>query len=167
MYSRSAKRESAERFLAVWDGLKWPDEDLYKEAELTTNQYRFLGILECNLAFPSRPDSDRGRRHATIRLYLIPERIAFTSWSRERPEHYLIGEANTEKQTVKCMVFGVSPGRYRLKAIWNKTAPFADIDQIVYIPHSGDYESMSESVVEIERAVVTDGGTVECSQRVR
>jgi hypothetical protein len=165
IYSHSKKRDLAEKALAEWDGIEWPEMPSVKDG-IPTEPYRFLGTAACMITFPSMPDTNRGKRKAMIRVYLIPETIPFKSWAIERPEHYLLLEANTEK-TIKCAIAGVNPGRYRIRVFWDKKSPHGKPYEVLFKPSRGDYESVSESVVEIKAGGVGDFGEIQCDHEVK
>lgn len=171
--ARSYRRDTAEQLLARWDG-KGP-----KHIQLgNLDKYRYLGTLNCVVTFPHAPAKGEG----TIRLYLIPSSTPLNEWAAAPPTQYLIANLNAYYPTIRAqhewrdgqlsrdvnfVISGITPGEYRLKAVWNRAAPFADADQVIYAPHPGDYESSSSPKLTIKRAGTTHGIKLECSTPVK
>jgi hypothetical protein len=43
----------------------------------------------------------------------------------------------------------VTPGKYWIKAIWDKAAPFAEADASIPAPGKGDFETVGRPMIEI------------------
>jgi len=170
--ARSHKRETADQILARWDG-----KDSDNTGLGSSDNYQFLGTLKCSVAFTAAP----AKKEGTIRVYLIPESIPLKEWASERPAQYLIADLNYSypyvfeddrgrdgslSDLVSFIIYGVTPGRYRLKAVWDKTAPFEKKDEIVCRPRLGDYESATSPVISIRKGSATEGAKIECTKLV-
>ena len=165
----SFKRQEAESILSCWDGI-------------TTNicvmgsleEYHFLGTIKGQVALSVAPKKGDG----TLRLYLIPTDVPLEKWSGSRPQHYLIADLHSNfpmeledqkmkdfplGRTIDFIFYGVTAGNYRLKAVWNKTPPFAKPETIVCLPRSGDYENTSSPLIAVKRGRIIDGVHIECS----
>jgi hypothetical protein len=166
----SYKRETADGVLRRWDG-KVSSPEGSRE-----NPY-YLGNLNGTVIFPTAPAKNEG----TIRLYLIPEATSLNQWAATAPAQYMIADLKysyphvfekdrmsdgTLSNAVNFIIYGVTPGRYRLKAIWDKAAPFAKENEIVCQPSSGDYESTKSPLVSIYRARTTDRIKIDCNKLV-
>ncbi len=57
---------------------------------------------------------------------------------------------------------GVTPGSYRLKAVWDKSLRFAVKDEIG-VPGPGDYESGEEPSIEVVAGKSVENLTVVCT----
>jgi hypothetical protein len=170
--SCSDRRAEADQILSRWDGKK-----LERGYPVMLGNYNFLGELNCTVEFASAPGTNDGMIH----LYLIPESQSIENWASSTPEHYLIADLAYGGPTimdshgsrngrllrvVNFIISGVTPGKYRLKVVWNKVAPFPKEGAVVCRPHAGDYESESSPVVQIRAGVVTEGVRIECAKRV-
>ncbi len=166
------QRSEADRILARWDG-DGPDKPGFGSRE----DYYLLGTLEFSANLAEAPRKGDGILHA----YLIPESLPLDQWSRSQPEHYLTAdlglmfpmdirarpmkEGKLESQ-VNFIIYGITPGNYRVKVVWDKAAPIAKSDQILVKPSAGDYESVESPVVEIRKGGVTKNVTVDCLKLV-
>lgn len=171
--ARSYKREVADRILARWDGKNADDS-----GPGGSDRYEFLGTLKCTVRFTRTPAKNEG----TIRLYLLAESTPLKEWSFERPSQYLIANLDqsypylfegsrtregTLSNTVNFIIYGVAPGRYRVKAAWDKALPFAKDNEITFKLQSGDYENLASPAISIHRGGVTDGVLIDCMTLVR
>ena len=165
----SYKRQEAESILACWDGLT-TNISFMGEVE----NYRYLGSVKGKVSLGAAPKKGDG----ILRLYLIPTSIPLTNWANIRPEHYLIADLRSDfpidfsGQTIRDLQLGpsinfalngITAGHYRLKAVWNKTAPFTRPETIVCLPHPGDCESASSPLIYVKRGEIVDGVQVECT----
>jgi hypothetical protein len=169
--AQSSKRLIADKILARWDY-----KNSHNEGYHDRDRYHYLGTLKSVVAFPTAPAKGEGN----LRLYLIPETISLDRWSESVPVHYLIADLKdlypfafeNERQKdakllarVNFIIYGVTPGTYRLKVIWDKVAPFVSQKDIICQPHAGDYESASSPVISI-RASQTKSAWIECKKLV-
>jgi hypothetical protein len=171
--SRSDRRAEADRILA-----RWERNDSQAGNRGFSDTYQSLGTLKGNITFPKPPAKGEG----SLRIYLISENVPLAKWNSVRPEHYLIanlgssfpyifengrirdGELSTNANFI---IYGITPGKYRLKAVWDKAAPFAKKDEPVYKPNAGDYESTTSKLITIQKGVTTEGVSVECTHLVK
>lgn len=166
--AQSYRRESADKILARWDGV-----DDEKTGFGSSDNYKFLGTMKGSIAFPVAPAKNEG----TIHIYLIPESTPLSMWASARPEHYLAanlaysyphvfkkGQVQDGKlsSTVNFIIYGVTPGRYRLKAVWDMAEPFSKKDEILCQPRAGDYESTASPLVQVRKGADTEGVRVDC-----
>jgi hypothetical protein len=127
------------------------------------------------------PDAIRTGGEGNVRIYLIPERISLPQWNSEPPEHYLnarlsegpydfraekIVDLQFEKQ-VNFDIEGITPGTYRLKVIWDKTAPYCADQEILCQPSVGDMVSLSSPVINIVKGAILDGVQINCDSLVK
>jgi hypothetical protein len=170
--SRSDKRETADKILSRWDGL---DSDV---TELGSREdYRFLGTLKCSVTLPVSPQ----RKEGVIRLYLIPFAVPLNRWSEQRPEHYLVadlsdsfphdfrnGQIDDHELGTRpnFIIYGITAGEYRLKALWSKTPSPTIPAEVLAKPQPGDYESMESPLVSIGKGRLTEGIQVDCTKLI-
>jgi hypothetical protein len=171
--SRSDRRAEADRILARWDGNDSQDVD-----RGFSDNYQSLGTLKGTIALPKPPAKGEG----SLRVHLISENIPLAKWNSVRPEHYLIANLDASfpyifengrsrdgklSTNINFIIYGITPGKYRLKVVWDKAAPFAKKDEPIYKPNAGDYESKTSKLITIRKGVTTEGVSVECTQLVK
>ena len=162
-YGWSLIRQSADRALAQWEGkvvgghLRWRGYP-----------YHYLGTVRVQVALKAKP-----KKAVRLWVYLVPASVGRAEWDRERPVHYLIGEfegLDSEHKigrTIPCIFGGVTPGRYWVKAVWDKAKPFHRRSDDFCRPQKGDYESVDSPVIEVKAGKVADVGVIECKQKVK
>ncbi|HEX5223394.1 MAG TPA: hypothetical protein VFZ59_27785 [Verrucomicrobiae bacterium] len=171
--SQSYRRAEADRILAGWDGHDSPDR---KHGYSDT--YQSLGILKGVINLAKSPAKGEG----SLRLYLISEQIPLSKWNSVRPEHYLIANLDSSyphiyehakikdgklSNRVNFIIYGITPGKYRLKAMWAKANPQPTKEEVIVQPKSGDYESTTSKVITIKKGLITEGATVDCTSLVK
>jgi hypothetical protein len=160
--SQSYRRAEADRILARWDGHDSRDVKLgYSDT------YQSLGILKGVIHLAKSPAKGEG----SLRVYLINEQIPLSKWDSIRPEHYLIANLRYSypydgmlSSNVNFIVYGIAAGKYRLKTVWDKAAPFAKEGELVCAPKVGDYESTASKLVTIRKGATAEGVSIECKQ---
>ena len=165
----SHNRQEAENILSCWDGLRTNISVLG-----SVEHYCYLGTIKGQVSLDANPKRGDG----TLRLYLIPRTVPLAKWSKFRPEHYLIADLCSEfptyfaGQTTKDLqlgrsidfaLYGITPGQFRLKAVWNRMPPFTRPDTIVCLPHPGDSENVSSPLISVNPGEIVDGVQVECT----
>jgi len=167
--SSSDKRREADRILSRWDGIAddrpgWHDD------------YHFLGTVrgQVNLG---RPSECQG----TLRIYLIPAETPLAKWAERRPQQYLTADLSRGPyrfengrsvytdvdERVNFMIYGVTPGKYRLKVIWDRAAPFCHHETVLCLPGPGDYVSIASTVFEAKKGLETERISIECTEPVK
>jgi hypothetical protein len=170
--ARSNRRETADKILARWDGVA-TEEASFRSSD----KYSFLGNVSGSIALLTAPAKGEG----TIHVYLIPEATPLREWASARPEHYLTASLassyprileNGEWQdgklssSVNFIIYGVTPGTYRLKAVWDKAEPFSKKGDIPCRPHAGDFESKTSPVIQVRKGIDAEGVSIECRKSV-
>lgn len=143
--ARSFKREDADRILACWDGLirdeRWGLHD----------NYFFLGTVEGKVRLPREP-----KKNGVLKIYLIPAETPLERWAAHEPHQYLTANLtygpyryeNNKRvsidigETVNFMIYGVTPGKYRIKAVWDAAEPLCADNTVLCEPSAGDYVSV-------------------------
>jgi hypothetical protein len=171
--SRSDRRAEADRILARWEGNNSQEGD-----RGFSDTYQSLGTLKGTITFPKPPAKGEG----SLRIYLINENVPLAKWDSVRPEHYLIANLGSSfpyifengqfrdgklSTNANFIIYGITPGKYRLKAVWDKAAPFAKEDEPVYKPNVGDYESTTSKLITIRKRVTAEGVNVECTHLIK
>lgn len=168
--SQSHRRAEADRILARWDGNNSENVGFGY-----SNTYKSLGTLKGSISLLRPPAKGEG----SLRVYLISENVPLAQWNSVRPEHYLIANLDSSyphifesgklrdgklSKNVNFIIYGITPGKYRLKAVWDKLAPFTMEDQPVCKPSAGDFESTSSDLITIRKGVTTEGVSIDCTQ---
>jgi hypothetical protein len=167
--SSSYKRREADRILSRWDGIA--DDRLGSH-----DDYRFLGTVRGQVHL-GRPAQKQG----TLRIYLIPAETPLAKWAERQALQYLTAdlshgpyrfENGTSVYTdvgerVDFMIYGVTPGQYRLKVIWDKSAPFCDRETVLCLSGPGDYVSIASTVFEAKKGLETERISIECAEPVK
>jgi hypothetical protein len=141
-----------DRLLAIFEQ-KPVQKEIYWHG---TQKLFYLGLLSGNVELPTPILKDAG----TIRILLKPE---------QGQENQIL-EAALQQQTrdqvdlsdeISFAFTTVTPGKYRVKAVWDKRSPFTDREQA----GAGDYESSWSEPVEITAAAEASV-KLECAHRV-
>jgi hypothetical protein len=167
--SESYKRGEADRILSRWEGIAddrpgWHDD------------YYLLGTVRGRVHL-GRPSDCQG----TLRIYLIPVETPLEKWAEQRPQQYLTADLSNGPyryesgksvhidvgERVNFMIHGVTPGKYRLKVIWDRAAPFCDRETVLCLPGVGDYVSVASPVFEAKKGLKTEGISIDCAEPVR
>ena len=139
--------------------------------------YSRLGILKLKIRFPEPPNT----QNAMTRIYLVPEEVGLNRWNQTAPEHVLAADLRGWRRSdmsktgfppidwgheVNFTFYGVTPGPYRIKAIWDKAAPITPRDQALVQPGKGDFESLASPLVTVRAGKTTEAGLVECTSPI-
>lgn len=150
-------RITMDLYLANFDQKPVPQDPYFPNRMHPINLGRVFGAIHF-----STPILDST---SLIRIYLAPERSAGKNWSRDNVE---IIDSQIELTKVGptnqiAFAFGtVLPGRYSLKAIWDKRRPFEDIQK----PGPGDYESDWSAPIEITAGQSLSNLVLHCTNQV-
>jgi hypothetical protein len=162
----SGFREMADRNLAAWDGIP-----VGRRLRWCKRPYHYLGAVRVQVVLKSRPKKVGG-----LWVYLVPASVDRDEWDQKRRIHYLMAEFDgfaSEYEigrTIPCILGGVTPGRYWVKAVWDKAEPFQPFNRRsddFCTPQKGDYESVDSPVIEVEAGKVVDVGVIQCKQKVK
>lgn len=163
-YAQSPIRQFADISLSQWDSKT--DTPLRLRRDDYT--YQYLGKVSVQVILPAQP-----KKHQCLWIYLAPESLDQDQWDNKRPVHYLYADFDgldinyKIRRTVPCVILGVTPGRYRLKAVWDRNKPFYNEDDEYYKPQNGDYENIESPVIQVRAAQTIDVGTLNCNQKVK
>jgi hypothetical protein len=166
LYASSGYREFADRALAEWDG-----KVVGRNLRWRAYPYHYLGTVRLKVVLKGRPKKDGG-----LWVYLLPESVDRAEWDQKRPEHYLaeefdgLGSEYEIGRTIPCIFGGVTPGKYCIKAVWDKAKPFEPFNRRsddFCRPQNGDYESADSPVIEVKAGQTVDVGVIQCKQKVK
>jgi len=154
-YGYSLARERADQLLCQWDGLPVPE----------WGDYRFLGVVEGRVKVSHKRQSGDG----FLWVYLLPgEKDAPFEATEKAARHtaYLRSEYFPgDEFEVRFLIKGVTPGRYRAAAIWDRVAPPApDYEWKLPAPGKGDVTSDPSAVFEVKAGQTTRVGVLDCNQ---
>lgn len=158
--SEHGTRARGDRLLALFD--KNPEAIALEKNNPQASKLFYLGAIDGTVDFPVPVM----RKISTLRIFLAPEKSAGKTWSPEVIEK-IEGPLSPYSTNifempdyVSFQFETVSPGRYMLKAIWDKRPGFADTNQA----GPGDYESpwVPIEIAAGGRAIVS----IPCTNRV-
>jgi hypothetical protein len=178
----SYQRSLADQILAEWDGRLDSNREHGRLLPFSHDDYFFLGKISGAVALACPPTGADG----TLWIYLIPAKVSPGKWPNHPPIHRAWATVHEVAETFSWRVpaelldlrktetgyklgtsmpfrfDGVTPGNYRLKAVWDKSYPFAGKDQIG-VPGPGDYESGEEPSIEVVAGKSVENVTVVCT----
>lgn len=165
-FAESGMREIADKALSEWDGKV--KEAVFRASWGRGYVYYRLGEVSVKVVLPARP-----KKLQNLWVYLVPESVDRAQWAETQPIHSLFvdcdgWDVNYEiGRTVPCVFKGVTPGKYWLKAVWDKEKPFYDRGDDFYRPQKGDYESVDSPVIEVGAGQEVDAGKIKCNKKVK
>jgi hypothetical protein len=134
----------------------------------------YLGGVRGSVRLPIvRPDTKPG----TVWVYLIPAGIKSNEWAKSRSVVTLVcqldsGPASPRRfpgqfqfDSFDYRFSTISPGEYRLKAVWDRRPPFAPPEGIA-LPEPGDYESVESAPFTISTNSTAVGLDLLCTNKV-
>jgi hypothetical protein len=179
-YVTSYRRSLADQILAEWDSKLDSNREHGGPLPFVHEDYFFLGKVSGTVALPCPPTG----RDGVLEIYLIPAQVSRGKWPSHPPVHCVwasfwdvdrtfnwrlesLGLKKPETgyklgTSIHFRIDGVTPGKYRLKAVWDKSYPFAVRDQIG-VPGPGDYESGEEPSIEVVAGKSVENVTVVCT----
>jgi hypothetical protein len=117
-------RQAADRALAFWDGLV----DNCNDGNIINSDHDklyFLGEVNISVQLPYLPQ----RENSQIALMIFPGNWQGQVWEQSKPEyklskHFKFGVANNIDKKILFRLNGITPGKYWIKVLWDKTPPF-------------------------------------------
>lgn len=162
-YSASAKRTLAEHILANWDGRPT------KRRRSSTGHYYYLGKVEGTVKLPKVVKVEQG----TLWVYLVPCTVAKDEWHKKPPIHRLTAPFKhftnfdlKHTQEFPFGIAGVTPGKYWLKAVLDKTKPLSKHPDRICLPQQGDYQSVESLIITVKAGEMLENVTIDCTQKV-
>jgi len=165
----SAMRSLAEKLLAKWDGRPTERYDPNDEGQQI---YYHLGVVYGTIKLPHVPRVGDG----TIWAYLVPAATPVTDQWHEKPPIHRLSASFDEflisaygAQISEDFLFGiegVTPGEYRIKAVWDKAKPHCDEYAQMCLLRGGDYQSIDSPVITVKAGEIVESVIVDCTHEV-
>lgn len=158
---RSYERKMADRVLARWDKLT------VASIASDDDRYFMLGSIRGTIRLPLKPD----KRDGMLWIHLVPESVRPDRWASAHLEHavgfHLSGwGVGRPSRTVDYRWYGVVPGKYWIKVVWDKASPHAKKGAKLVRPGTEDFQSSTATVFEVVRGRVVKVQPVECDRKV-
>jgi len=165
--SESLRREVADKILAKRKND--PADTTY------SRNYVFLGSAELAVTFPAPPKKGEGN----LIVYLVEDGSGHHDFRSFIPKHYLF--ANLESyypfdpktmkdsqldRTVNFSIKGITPGKYKVIAIWDRKKPFME-EKPPFIPAKGDFVSDDTVKIEINAGQTIKNVSVQCMNPIK
>ncbi len=168
-------RTTADRALAIHDGVAEDFQSLRRMRLDDRPQYYLLGAIELKIRLPEQPE-DKGQVYVSI----FPETVKPEGWRTAQAEHrtgksFTSSSAKAENGVLELSMRPVRPGKYWVKAIWDKVGPheynlfwyedmreWRNLTGTAPAAGEGDFETEGAEVFEV-KAGETTVGTLDCS----
>jgi len=161
----SSKRLLADRILANWDG-----KHIQRRSSWMQPHY-YLGKVEGIVKLPRTDEPKK----ATLWIYLVPSTISQDEWHKKPPIHRLVAnfddfsfrnfDLEYTRQFPFCIV-GVTPGKYWIKALLDKTEPRCKQADKVCLLQQGDYQSLKSPILTVKAGETVENIIIHCIQMV-
>ena len=164
-FSVFTKREIADQILLNWD-------KPYSNISICYNGFSFLGSLELTVTYPCYPKKGEGN----LVVYLM-ESGTNKSSNSNIPENYLVVNLKKDyprnfnkianwhlSNTVNFSFRGVSPGTYKIFALWDRKKPFTE-NKFPFISSPGDFFAKTNIEVKIIAGEITKNIHLQCSNQ--
>jgi len=164
----SSRRSFAERLLAKWDG---KSTEIHDPFGYDRQIYYHLGVIDGVVKLPQVPKVGDGK----LWVFLVPDNVARNRWRREPPTHRLVASFNKHllspynpkaSRNFLFSIEGITPGKYWLKAVWDKAKPRRKYYALICRPKQGDYESIESPVITIEAGKIVEDVIIDCTHKV-
>lgn len=174
IFAHSQSRRLGDELLALWDKLPALPKDEFQssEAQALGRPRLFASVSgQVRLPFPAMPDS------GTVLVCLIPDELPKDGW-REDPNvvklsiqrfNGLPSQPGNDAPGASHHIFGfgtLTPGAYRLKAVWDHRAPRFPNRGEDGAPEPGDYESTESPPFRLAAGEFKPNVVLECTNRV-
>jgi hypothetical protein len=164
----SARRSLGERLLAEWDGRTTDTScpDHYDEQICY-----YLGTIDGIITLPCLPRVGDG----TLWVYLIPPTATKDNWHRKPPVQRLVASFDKHLfnhysgEVSKEFLFAIetiTPGKYWIKAIWDKAKPHCKEYAEICLTQPGDYQSLDSKIITVEAGKTVDNIIIDCTHEV-
>jgi len=114
-------RINADRALAIWDGT---DDSFSSLPERKSPRYYRLGTIDLTIELPQTPAKDEGQLYVSV----YPETVKAADWQTARALFRtgtsFRSSATKAASEVKLTIPAFWPGRYWIKAVWQRGPPF-------------------------------------------
>lgn len=161
LVAHSEHRALADQVVANWGtSLKWGD--LFSNPEKPRSDFQLLGNLSGKVRLPAKAAAEDG----SLWLTFLPQdhHSPHDKLSVRFPFDWASGSLAVDH--VAFEVNGLLPGKYKVEATWDRSAPFAGPDAKEPDPGKGDFQSIQPQTVTIEAGKRFEGLAIECGQAV-
>ena len=168
-YSQASLRRSlAEQLLARWDGRLAESNHFNPHSGQI---YHYLGIVDGIVRLPQAPKLGDG----TLWVYLVLAEVPEHQWQNKPPLqllHATFDDSLFDDYSPKISkhflfgIKGVTPGKYRLKAVWDKAKPHCEYWDKICLPSAGDFQSIHSQVVTVKPGQVTNNIIIDCTHKL-
>jgi hypothetical protein len=167
IFGQSTKRQKADQILSRWDGFERPSIGGIQDS------YNFLGTVEGSVELPVAPATEEG----FLRVQLVPAGGELGRWNVvpseqkvvadlrfARPRAYRNGEFRDFPlgNSIEFAIYGVTPGKYRVQALWDRKPPFCAAITNRCEPSQGDVVSIHSPLVEVSKGKASRNIQVDC-----
>ncbi len=160
----SQNRFLAEQILAEWDGRP-------VTSSLVGQPLTYLGRIEGLVKLPrtDRPNA------AALWILLLPESAPENRWPENPPAQHLFasfadyslrGSDLRHTEQFPFAISTITPGRYRIKTLLDKTAPPPRIDNKTCKPQPGDFQPAQSVVITVEPGKTIANIEIDCTRPV-
>lgn len=183
----SSQRRLAERLLAKWDEtpskMLTPTEIIDNASLLKRDSsqrtHRYLGAVKGGLKLPkARNAEDILELDGVISIYLVPDGTPKSKWYEGPIIHRLRADFNNNYEWAPRHVLltenfafnlqTVTPGKYWIKAVWDKTRPsnyYSGKPGIIGSPQKRDYQSLSSPTITVTAGETVDDIVIDCTHQ--
>lgn len=165
-YSYSEKRNTAEKTLAAWD------DRIFNRSKFPSLPYSYLGTIEGSIILPRAPKPED---EDFLCIMLVPDTANEEQWYLEdlhqrlcvRFGKYHMHNDEWPGSQIPFSFCGITPGRYRIKAVWDKARPNTFRGEgITGSPSKGDYENQTVPLVCVNAGEVVKHVVIDCTHEV-
>ncbi|MFC1781944.1 hypothetical protein ACFLZ8_06760 [Planctomycetota bacterium] len=162
-YSWSGRRSQVDKILAEWDG------NINVQQSSSEQDYYYLGVVKGTIELHRAPEIGDN----SLCIYFIPTTIAKNEWFNQVPTHWLFdyfweasfNNMQWQEQNIPFRFLGVTPGEYRITAVWDLAEPYTfSSDNIKGPPQQGDYQSKELPVITVKAGEIIEGINIDCTQ---
>lgn len=165
-YSYSIKRNTAEKVLATWD------DRIIQSSGHSLLPYHYLGVIDgvVELSRAPKPEDNNW-----LCIFLVPDTAEKEQWysgalNQRLCVHFSkwhLGRGDWPDSTIPFSFYGITPGRYHVKAIWDVASPYQfRQDRITGSPSRGDYENREVPLVCVKAGESVKQVVIDCTCEV-
>lgn len=174
----SRERVLGDQLLALWEGKKNSAGEEEEDEWGQSGQLHYFGRITGKVFLPFGAPEKAG----SLWLYLIPGNVPEGNWAKDtsvlkaamkvnRQMPPFAAQQGLESDPIDHASFNfgpVTPGEYRMKAVWDRRAPFAKEEgpESKALPEAGDYESAESKTIKLSAGQNVSDLVLECTNRV-
>ncbi len=189
--SWSERRVAGDRILSNWENLRGPSDYVEKDCMCVDEKYAFLGSLNLTVSYAEAPRKGEGY----LRIYVVPCDSGANEPEVSKADAYLIADlefsypygarkrssvelgdeaiVSADKggyaslgKSVKFSIQGITPGRHKVVAVWDRMAPFCPEERIECVGRRGDYVSLEGIEVDVKAGETVENVSISCTKLV-